>query len=202
MVAKFQLTSRPVLLREQIVPLYHFQHYWLILKANTANIKQLSGPERLPGLSRNGPQCKSTRTWHRPLFSAFKYPSYSTPLLKTNLITDQKRIALGNSVSAYADSSPNASRSSDVSQVKGSKRGDGKEERWKTTGRSCLQDGGQINADGGEILNLEHRPFYRAYSTGKVPCPHVQCLSHTFSSFSSPLALQSRFSRSVLQLRS
>ena len=72
----------------------------------------------------------------------FKYPSYSTPLLKTNLLTDKKRIALGNRVSAYADSSLDASWSSVVSQVKGSARADGKEERWKTTGSSCLQDGG------------------------------------------------------------
>ena len=135
------------------------------------------------------------------LFSAFKYPSYSTPL-KTNLITDQKRLALRNRVFAYADSSPDASRSSDVFQVKRSAMGDGNEERWKMTGRSCFQDGGWINTDGVEILNLEHRPFHRAYLTGKVPCPHVQCLSLSFSSFPSPLALQSRFSRSVLQVRS
>ena len=62
-----------------------------------------------------------------PVFGILMYRSYSTPLLKTNLVTHQKRIALGNSVSAYADSSPDASRSTDVSQVKGSARGDGKE---------------------------------------------------------------------------
>ena len=123
-------------------------------------------------------------------FSAFKYPSYSTPLLKKNLITDQKRLALEKRVSAYADSSPDASRSSDVFQVKRSARGDGKEKRWKTTGTSCLQDGGWIYTDGGEILNLEHRPFHRAYLTGKVPCLHVQCLSLSFSSFPSPLAFR------------
>ena len=62
-----------------------------------------------------------------PFSGILMYRSYSTPLLKTNLVTHQKRIALGNRVSAYADSSPDASRSTDVSQVKGSARGDGKE---------------------------------------------------------------------------
>ena len=31
----------------------------LIFNANTVNIKQLFGPEKLPGLSRNGPQAGS-----------------------------------------------------------------------------------------------------------------------------------------------
>ena len=30
-------------------------------------------------------------------------------------------------------------------------------------------------ADGGEILNLENRPFHRAYLSRKLPCRHILC---------------------------
>ena len=30
-------------------------------------------------------------------------------------------------------------------------------------------------ADCGEILNLENRPFHRAYLSRKLPCPHILC---------------------------
>ena len=33
----------------------------------------------------------------------------------------------------------------------------------------------ELMADGAEILNLENRPFHRAYLSRKLPCPHILC---------------------------
>ena len=53
-----------------IVSLYHFKVIeTLILNANTANIKQLSGPEKLLGLSRNEPQIRVVRRHQHGIFA-------------------------------------------------------------------------------------------------------------------------------------
>ena len=118
-----------------------------------------------------------------PFFGILKYPSYSTPLLKTNFVTHQEDSARK---SCFRIRWLLPRRLSVDRRLSGQGERKG---RWEG-GRSCLQDGGWINTDGGDILNLEHRPFHRAYLTGKVPCPHVQCLSLSFSSFPSPLAFR------------
>ena len=38
-------------------------------------------------------------------------------------------------------------------------------------------------ADGAEILNLENRPFHRAYLSRKLPCPHILCRAELGQAF-------------------
>ena len=59
----------------------------------------------------------------------------------------------------------------------------GRRKEGRRLADSVFKMADELMADGREILNLENRPFHRAYLSGKVPCPHVQCrteLGRTF----------------------
>ena len=58
-----------------------------------------------------------------------------------------------------------------------------------------------LMADGGEILNLENRPFHRAYLSGKLPCPRVQCRTELGQAFFEQAGLVQHFRANHVGIR-
>jgi len=51
----------------------------------------------------------------------------------------------------------------------------------------------ELMADGGDMVNLENRPFHCAYLSHKLPCPHVLCRAELGRAFFEETGLVQHF---------